>query len=205
MYLVTWCLVIEYLCYNMAMTYLLEAIRSYDFDVYYFLYSRGLHSDFLFDFYLLFAKYGIAFFLLSFTYLIWMKRINAFICSFIAMGLAGLTDLVIFVLWQRPRPFVAHPNITVPQLGQLDVGRMSSFPSSHTYIVFAIATSIFLYGHRRLGALLFILAVCVAVSRVGTGLHYPSDTIAGAVLGILSGVLSYRFVRENEHRWEYAS
>lgn len=185
------------------MHYLWQTLRSYDFSIYYYLYEQGVNSSLVSSIYYFFAKYGIVFFLLSFTYLIWMKKINAFLCSFLAMGLAGLFDLLIFAFWQRPRPFVTHGDLVIPAINKLDVDRVSSFPSSHTYIVFAIALSVYLYGHRRLGTLLFLLAVVVAIGRIGTGLHYPSDTIGGAILGMISGIMAYRFVHHNEHKWEY--
>lgn len=192
------------LCYNTTMNNLSALLRTYDLNTYYFFCQRGLDSNVVFELYFFFAKYGIVLFLFSFTYLIWKKKINAFICSFMAMGLAGLCDLIIFIIWRRPRPFVTHTGISLPSLSRLDVDRISSFPSSHTYIVFAIATSVYLYGHKRLGAALFVLAILVALGRIGTGLHYPSDTIAGALLGILSGIVAYRFVQKHERNWEYS-
>ncbi|MEK9155814.1 MAG: phosphatase PAP2 family protein [Patescibacteria group bacterium] len=182
-----------------------DSLRSYDFTIYYFFYNLGEGNPWFYRLFFFFAKFGMAIFLLSFTYLIWRKRINAFICSFIAMGLGAMTDLIIFVFWRRPRPFVTHEDIVNPSLSLFSVERMSSFPSSHTYIVFAIAISVYLYGHRRLGIALLILAFGVALGRIGTGLHYPSDTAAGAILGVLSGVLAYRFVHKYERHWEYAT
>lgn len=182
---------------------LLNLVRRYDYEIYYSLYQRGVDSAVWLRFYYFFAQYGITLFLLSFTYLIWMRKINAFLCSFAAMGLGGLLDLLIFMFWRRPRPFITHETIINPIVKGLSEGRISSFPSSHTYIVFAIATSIFLYGHRKLGSFLFVLAIFVAVGRVGSGLHYPTDTVAGAILGILSGVAAYRFVHTYEKHWKY--
>ncbi|MFA5926726.1 MAG: phosphatase PAP2 family protein [Patescibacteria group bacterium] len=181
----------------------LDIIRYYDYTIYEALYQRGVESAAWLKFYYFFAQYGIVFFLVSFTYLIWMRRINAFLCSFTAMALGGFIDLLIFMFWRRPRPFITHETIINPVVRELAEGRISSFPSSHTYIVFAIATSVFLYGHKKLGAFLLVLAIFVALGRVGTGLHYPSDTIAGAILGILSGVAAYRFVHTYEKYWKY--
>ncbi|MCX5853928.1 MAG: phosphatase PAP2 family protein [Deltaproteobacteria bacterium] len=45
------------------------------------------------------------------------------------------------------------------------------------------------------------MAVLVAIGRIGAGLHYPSDTVAGALLGIASGIAAHWFIRKNEHRW----
>ena len=184
------------------MTNLFDNFRHTDYSLYMSLYNLGQNNILVNESFFFFAKYGIVLFLFSFTYLIWMRKINAFLCSFIAMTLAGLIDLAIVLFWQRPRPFVSH-DLVISSIGNLETGRISSFPSSHTYIVFAIATSVFLYGHKKLGATLFVLAILVAIGRIGSGLHYPSDTIAGAILGIVSGIIAYRFVHKNEKYWEY--
>lgn len=177
---------------------LLNQIRAIDFGWLYSMYFWGEENLKVRFFYVFFAKYGIILFFLSFIYLIWTKRINALICAFFAMGTAGLIDLIIFIFWKRPRPYIAHADDIIntnPEKFQVDV---ASFPSSHTYIVFAIAISVLLYGHKKLGILLLLLACAVALSRIGAGLHYPSDVIAGALLGTASGIISYIMV----HKWE---
>jgi len=192
------------LCYNLGMNNLADTIRQLDFNTFYYLYSKGLESHILMSTYTFFARYGIVFSLFSFAYLIWMKRINAFLCSFVAMAIAGSFDLLIFIFWRRPRPFVSHSDlISLPNFTYDDIERMSSFPSSHTYIAFAIATSVFLYGHRRLGTVLFVLAIALAIGRIGIGLHYPSDILGGAILGIWSGVFAHRWVEHSQKYWEY--
>jgi len=179
----------------------LSTIRQYDLRAFLKLYDLGLNNQFISSTYLFFSRYGIVIFFLSFIYLIWVRRINALLCSMFSMLLAGTVDLIIYILWKRPRPFVAHADLINQVLDQSKVD-LSSFPSSHTYIAFAVATSIFLYGHKKLGSFLFIIAIIVAVSRVGAGLHYPSDVIGGAMLGIFSGILSYLIVQKAEKYWE---
>jgi len=118
------------------------------------------------------------------------------------MAVAGLADFLIMFLWKRPRPFISHSNeIMTPVTAGLRVDS-SSFPSAHTYICFAIATSIFLYGHKRLGTALLVLAMAVGIGRIGAGLHYPSDVIGGALLGIASGIFAYLIVRRKEKSWQ---
>lgn len=172
--------------------------RLYDFKTYYKLYFLGVNNHRLGDFFLFFAKYGIVFFFLSFTYLIYKKRIKAFYGSFLSMGIAGFIDLVISLFWKRPRPFISHAGLVNPITEGLRVDKIS-FPSSHTYIVFAIAISVYLYGHKKLGTCLFILAIFVALGRIVVGLHYPSDVIAGALLGLASGVLAHYLVCRLDH------
>ncbi len=180
---------------------LLEQLRLNDFNLYYRLYQFGRESLFFEVIFYSFAKYGIVFFFLSFTYLIWNKRIKAFFCSFLSMGIAGFVDFAINLVWQRPRPYITHADLVNPYVSGLRVDDIS-FPSSHTYIAFAVATSVFMYGHKRLGLTLFGLAILVAVSRVGTGLHYPSDVIGGAILGIISGITARFIVKGLEKDWE---
>jgi undecaprenyl-diphosphatase len=89
--------------------------------------------------------------------------------------LAGLGKLLV----GRHRPF-EH------QLGP--ASSTHSFPSGHAATSFACATVLSYYA-PRLRAPLFVLATLIALSRVYNGMHYPTDVLAGAVLGALVGRL----------------
>lgn len=85
-----------------------------------------------------------------------------------------------------PRPYEKFD--TPPVLEKDSSGK--SFPSRHVFSVFVIAMTIF-YLHADAGILLFIIGVGLAVIRVIGGVHEPRDVIAGALIGIVSGVLGY--------------
>jgi undecaprenyl-diphosphatase len=78
----------------------------------------------------------------------------------------------------RPRPFVADQAVQLFTPHAADPG----FPSDHATAAFAIATALFLRD-RRLGIVALIAAAAVSVGRVAIGVHYPTDVLAGAVLG----------------------
>lgn len=84
----------------------------------------------------------------------------------------------------RPRPFVTHPNLTA----LLDPGDEWSFPSAHTLSAFAAATALFFY-HRKSGVLAYVLAFLIGFSRLYACVHYPTDVLAGLVIGVLCGLL----------------
>jgi undecaprenyl-diphosphatase len=104
---------------------------------------------------------------------------------------------VIGHLWDRPRPYEAHPghaHLLLP------VSPDPSFPSDHATAAFAIAVAIGL-RHRKAGVLALVLATIVSVSRVALGTHYPSDVIGGAALGALCALVFWiPPVRERLHR-----
>jgi membrane-associated phospholipid phosphatase len=79
---------------------------------------------------------------------------------------------------RRPDPLKAD----VPLARRVRMPRSTSFPSGHSASAFAFATGV---GHvlPRQAAPLHALAALVAYSRVHTGVHYPADAIAGAVVG----------------------
>jgi 4-amino-4-deoxy-L-arabinose transferase-like glycosyltransferase/membrane-associated phospholipid phosphatase len=98
----------------------------------------------------------------------------------------------------RPRPYVTFPEVNVPgrklkaeapaaaALTKMEVKtggpNYNSMPSSHAANWFA-ATMILLVYYRKSWRFMLPLACLVAFSRVYNGLHYPSDVLAGAILG----------------------
>ncbi|MGE5631023.1 MAG: phosphatase PAP2 family protein [Caulobacteraceae bacterium] len=66
-----------------------------------------------------------------------------------------------------------------------------SFPSGHSMSSFAATTVIF-HANRKMGIAALILAILIAFSRLYLYVHYPSDIIAGLVIGILISVAAIR-------------
>ncbi|HEY3480345.1 MAG TPA: phosphatase PAP2 family protein [Streptomyces sp.] len=99
-----------------------------------------------------------------------------------AIGVASASaNLLGKSLVRRPRPDRAD----VPLGRHVPMPVSASFPSGHTASAFAFAAAI---GSRYpwFAAPLGMLATAVGYSRVHTGVHYPGDVIAGALLGLAS-------------------
>lgn len=88
----------------------------------------------------------------------------------------------------RPRPYVDYPDID-----KISVGGSPSFPSGHTSDAFSNATSLSLaFPKWYVIVPSYAYASAVGYSRMHLGVHYPSDVIAGAVVGAGSAYLCYR-------------
>ena len=89
----------------------------------------------------------------------------------------------------RERPFVTYPDIE-----QATTATGPSFPSGHASLAFATATSLSMaYPKWYIIAPSFAWASAVSYSRMVLGVHYPSDVLAGAIIGSGSAYLSYKF------------
>jgi undecaprenyl-diphosphatase len=114
------------------------------------------------------------------------RRATAAGLSAAAVGL--LANQVIAQIWHRPRPYQDHPLGILPLLTP---SHDPSFPSDHATAAFAIAFGI-LFVARRTGWLFVAWATLIAASRVLAGMHYPTDVLAGAVIGLGAGFLTAR-------------
>ena len=74
----------------------------------------------------------------------------------------------------------------------------SSFPSGHTMNSFAAATALF-FHERKAGAAGLLLAFAIGFSRLYNLVHYPTDVLAGAAIGIGCAVAVCLFFRKREN------
>lgn len=75
-----------------------------------------------------------------------------------------------------------------------------SFPSNHATNAFALAAFFATY-YRQRAVLLFVIAVLVGYSRIYVGVHYPTDVLAGAFLGVAFGLAFGVSSRRLGRRW----
>lgn len=118
------------------------------------------------------------------------------------VGATWLTSAIlangIKVIVRRDRPFVTYPEIE-----KLASGGSYSFPSGHSSEAFSIATSLSIsFPKWYVVAPAYLWAGLVGYSRMDLGVHYPTDVLAGAVLGAgsayLCHVLDKRLFRRKE-------
>ena len=105
------------------------------------------------------------------------------------LGLKPLGD-------SRPDRAVEH----VPVARHVRMPSSTSFPSGHSAAAFAFATGV---GHvlRPAAIPLRALAALISYSRVHTGVHYPGDVVAGALMGTaLAQVTTHALDRRMAHR-----
>ena len=107
-------------------------------------------------------------------------------------GLVALIlSLCLGAIIGRLRPFAVSSDVHLLIQAPASI---FSFPSSHASVAFAVAFAL-LYGDVTIGLVALLMACLVAFGRVATGVHYPSDVIAGAVLGLVSFVITSNLLR----------
>ena len=115
--------------------------------------------------------------------------------------LAGMVSLSISQLLQRLLPFRPRPvflsalDLKIPYTGDAEsVLNLSSFPSDHAAFFYALAMG-FWFLSRRLGTVLLVLVtVLICLPRLILGYHYPTDVIAGALIGFGTVYLIHAYV-----------
>lgn len=109
-----------------------------------------------------------------------------------------LCNLILKNLVARVRPYDVNTAIAILIKKPLDF----SFPSGHTAASFAAMTALFLAKMKKAWIAALILAVLIAFSRLYFYVHYPTDVLGGAVVGILSGIIGYTIVEKLDKRWK---
>ena len=105
-----------------------------------------------------------------------------------SIGVVGALTYSMKRIIRKPRPYVTYPHLIVPYSSEQSL----SFPSGHTSLAFTTATALSLkYPKWYIIAPSYLWASSVGYSRMNLGVHYPSDVVAGALLGAGSAYVTY--------------
>ena len=137
---------------------------------------------------------GMLFIVLGVLMLLFKQTRKAGLSALCAM-LIGLivVNFTIKPLVSRPRPWLVIENF----VNLVEEHDPNSFPSGHTNAAFAFALAVCMSAPKRW---MKVTAVCMAVvmglSRLYVGVHFPSDVLAGAVIGSLCGLAGTWVIRK---------
>ena len=123
------------------------------------------------------------------AYQAWQKnqktKVLGYMLAFVAGGVARVLASLIRFYYHHPRPPDAlHIIPFFPETSY-------SFPSGHAVFFFGLATGVY-FINKKFGRRLFVCAALICLARVIAGVHWPSDVLAGAVLGILTAWIVFR-------------
>lgn len=161
---------------------MISAITAIDFSILHWIQDnlRSAFSDKFFSSVTALGNAGIFWIVLGLILLCIPRTRPCGICVLVCLAVDALAgEVVLKHLFTRIRPCVAEPI----QDMLIAVPSTYSFPSGHSASSFTAATAIFFF-HRRAGAAAYVLAALIAFSRLYCYVHFPTDVLAGAVLGV---------------------
>ncbi|SJM93387.1 Phosphoesterase PA-phosphatase related protein [Crenothrix polyspora] len=134
--------------------------------------------------------------------------ISTLLSCIIAIAIARFLQLTLAF---RARPMHEESlHFVVPHgVIQTNLDGWSSFPSDHTALFFALATGI-CFISKKMGAFaLFYTTVFIALPRIYLGLHYPTDIIVGAIIGINTALIMNTYCNNTKYlhaieQWSYS-
>lgn len=141
---------------------------------------------------------GIIFIIMALILMATKKYRKAGFAMIIALVVMVIcNNLVLKEIFARPRPFNLEYDwwneiYKYPEI----VSKPSSFsfPSGHTSSAFAAAVAVLWYN-RKIGIPTFIFAAIMGFSRIYVQVHYPTDVIAGAIVGIIYAFIGILIVK----------
>jgi len=110
--------------------------------------------------------------------------------AYLSAAIAYVAAFAIHHLYDRPRPYEAHPSLPHPWSSATD----ASFPSDHPSLSFAIAFAVLMFDGVA-GAIFLVVAAIIGVGRLFIGAHYPGDVAGGFGLGLVVAFVVVRFLQ----------
>lgn len=163
-------------------------LHAIDLSVFYSIFSLSQHAVWI-DWLIIFVGEYLPYpLLLVFAYRTYREWRDGQVSAAYGYCMAVVAALVarfgvaeaIRLFFHRPRPYLAL------HLPHLLTDTAYSFPSGHMIFLFALATGAF-FVNRKFAYWVYALGILIGLARVAAGVHYPSDILGGAALGIGTG------------------
>lgn len=157
------------------------------------LINGKINNKFLDSFMYRITNIGGATFIMTFTIFLIVFGNSAWryigVEALLSLAISQFIVISLKMLLNRERPYniLEHLNTFGIEL------RDYSFPSGHTTASFSLATTIAL-NIPRLSVLVFIIAMTIGISRIYLGVHYPTDVLAGMIVGLGIPILTNVFL-----------
>ncbi len=180
---------------------------SYNFDISVFkLINEKLNVPSLDSFFSELMAYGREYFWVPVVALMWIlgslfknekakKGALMLVIVFIAIIIIGLS---LKAVYYRPRPFL-NPTLSSVDHVLVPKDLDSSFPSGHALIVAGGAATAFFFLRKRYSIPLIVEAALVSYGRVYVGVHYPTDVLAGVILGVAIAFIIYAILNKSKY------
>jgi len=168
------------------------------------LYLFKLINQFVFKWFWLdifgkFCAQYLGYVLVLFLFLFLVVRFRKYWKMVVQAVISAILARLVFVeiirwILPRPRPFLENNNVNLllEKAGHIH----NSFPSGHAAFFFALSTAVYFYN-KKAGILFLTGSFLICLARVFVGIHWPSDVLAGAVVGIFSAWVIHKIFKSS--------
>lgn len=163
------------------------------------LITPGSFFDKLFEFITFFGEQYILIVVMIIVYFVYSKKTGQRMAFAIFGSL--LVNNAVKAIVRRPRPFENPDCEYTPS--RIETATGYSFPSGHTQNAAVTYTSLStILKKKRYWVITGIIIVLIAISRIFLGVHYLTDVIGGAILGIASSCLGFWLHKKYEYSFQ---
>lgn len=130
------------------------------------------------------------------------RRFGSAMCIGLLIGVI-VTNCCLKVLIARARPYADESSIYYQlwQLVGMNTESDKSFPSGHTTAAFAACVPVFLLGKKRISWVALLFGLAMAAARIYLVVHFPSDVLAGLIVGTVAGVCGTIIATKLPQKW----
>lgn len=172
-------------------------VQTFDFSVLNFINGnfKCRFFDVIMPIITLLGNKGLLFILIALI-LLFIKKTRS---TGVALSLSLIIGLIVCNLIIKPSVHRIRPFVGTEISLLINAPTDYSFPSGHTTAAFEAAT-VMLFYNKKVGVAFLALAALIAFSRLYLYVHFPTDVLAGMIIGVFSGIAAVKTVRFAEKR-----